>query len=205
MDGSRRLLSCCAALMAACWRCASRCDASGGEGAAGTCRAFIPEHRLRLTQAPSGAPGAAAPAGRPAAVPGGADLMTNLSDREFLRRLETGVSNLPRRQRDIFLAHRVHGLDYEEIGRRTGLTRARSSGRWRRRSPGSTARCAAAPAAGGTDGGELLGRKAVEGSATAAGGSILRPLRFRASAAPAAAGTFAAPAGAWARSAARRH
>jgi RNA polymerase sigma factor (sigma-70 family) len=43
-------------------------------------------------------------------------------DPDLIRRLETAVSNLLRLQRDIFLAHRVHDLDYREIGRRTGLT-----------------------------------------------------------------------------------
>jgi RNA polymerase sigma factor (sigma-70 family) len=43
-------------------------------------------------------------------------------DPELIRRLEAAISNLPRLQRDIFLAHRVHDLDYREIGRRTGLT-----------------------------------------------------------------------------------
>jgi RNA polymerase sigma-70 factor (ECF subfamily) len=30
--------------------------------------------------------------------------------------------NLPKLQREIFAAHRVHDLSYEEIGRRTGLS-----------------------------------------------------------------------------------
>ena len=48
--------------------------------------------------------------------------MSREHDPELIRRLEAAVSNLPRLQRDIFLAHRVHDLDYREIGRRTGLT-----------------------------------------------------------------------------------
>jgi len=30
--------------------------------------------------------------------------------------------NMPSKQREIFLAHHVHGLSYAEIGRRTGLS-----------------------------------------------------------------------------------
>ena len=48
--------------------------------------------------------------------------MSGAHDPELIRRLEAAISNLPRLQRDIFLAHRVHDLDYREIGRRTGLT-----------------------------------------------------------------------------------
>jgi RNA polymerase sigma-70 factor (ECF subfamily) len=48
--------------------------------------------------------------------------MSGTPDLELLRRLERAILNLPKLQRDIFLAHRVHGLSYEEIGRRTRLS-----------------------------------------------------------------------------------
>jgi DNA-directed RNA polymerase specialized sigma24 family protein len=43
-------------------------------------------------------------------------------DPEFLKRLEDAVERLPRRTREIFLAHRVHDLSYSEIASRTGLS-----------------------------------------------------------------------------------
>jgi RNA polymerase sigma-70 factor (ECF subfamily) len=48
--------------------------------------------------------------------------MSDNPDPELLRRLEQAVQKLPKLQRDIFLAHRLHDLSYEEIGRRTGLS-----------------------------------------------------------------------------------
>ena len=39
-----------------------------------------------------------------------------------LRRLEDAILSLPGRQRDIFLAHRVHGMSCGDIADRTGLT-----------------------------------------------------------------------------------
>jgi len=48
--------------------------------------------------------------------------MPRAPDPDLLRRLEQAVSNLPRIQREIFLAHRLDGLSYDEIARRTGLT-----------------------------------------------------------------------------------
>lgn len=39
-----------------------------------------------------------------------------------VRRLEEAVAAMPRRQREIFRAHRLDGLSYAEIARRTGLT-----------------------------------------------------------------------------------
>jgi RNA polymerase sigma factor (sigma-70 family) len=45
------------------------------------------------------------------------------SDRqELLARMEAIVRRMPRRTREIFVAHRVHDFPYEEIARRTGLT-----------------------------------------------------------------------------------
>jgi RNA polymerase sigma-70 factor (ECF subfamily) len=38
------------------------------------------------------------------------------------RRIEAAIARLPRRQREIFLAHRLHGMTYVEISHRTGLT-----------------------------------------------------------------------------------
>ncbi len=48
--------------------------------------------------------------------------MSDRPDPELLRRMEVAIMNMPKRQRDIFIAHRVHGMSYAEIGRRTGLT-----------------------------------------------------------------------------------
>jgi RNA polymerase sigma-70 factor (ECF subfamily) len=43
-------------------------------------------------------------------------------DAELLRRLEDAVASIPRKQREIFLAHRVDGMSYAEIARRSGLS-----------------------------------------------------------------------------------
>jgi len=48
--------------------------------------------------------------------------MSDTPDPDLLRRLEEAVSNLPRLQREIFMAHRLDNMSYGEIGRRTGLT-----------------------------------------------------------------------------------
>jgi RNA polymerase sigma-70 factor (ECF subfamily) len=48
--------------------------------------------------------------------------MSAKPDAELQRRMEAAVMNMPKRQRDIFIAHRVHGMSYAEISRRTGLT-----------------------------------------------------------------------------------
>jgi RNA polymerase sigma-70 factor (ECF subfamily) len=48
--------------------------------------------------------------------------MSDEVDPEQIRRLETAVSRLPHKQRQIFLAHRLDALSYDEIARRTGLT-----------------------------------------------------------------------------------
>lgn len=48
--------------------------------------------------------------------------MSDTPDPELLRRIERAMLNLPKLQREIFAAHRVHDLSYEEIGRRTGLS-----------------------------------------------------------------------------------
>ncbi|HZF43674.1 MAG TPA: sigma-70 region 4 domain-containing protein [Sphingomonadaceae bacterium] len=46
-------------------------------------------------------------------------------DDEALRRLRRAVSRLPKLQREVFLAHRLDGLSYEQIARRTGLKASR--------------------------------------------------------------------------------
>lgn len=50
------------------------------------------------------------------------DQIAILESRDTLRRLEAAVGKLKPRTREIFLAHRVHGLTYAEIAERTGLT-----------------------------------------------------------------------------------
>lgn len=48
--------------------------------------------------------------------------MPDPADPDFLLRLEKAVAGLPRREREIFLAHRLDGMSYEEIAERTGLS-----------------------------------------------------------------------------------
>lgn len=48
--------------------------------------------------------------------------MTDTPDPDVLRRLEQAVRNLPRHQREIFLARRLDEMPYGEIANRTGLT-----------------------------------------------------------------------------------
>jgi RNA polymerase sigma-70 factor (ECF subfamily) len=48
--------------------------------------------------------------------------MSDTPDPDPLRRMETAIMNIPKRQRDIFLAHCVHGMSYGEIAARAGLT-----------------------------------------------------------------------------------
>lgn len=48
--------------------------------------------------------------------------MSDEVDSELLRRLEEAVDAMPRKQRAIFLAHRLDDMSYEEIADRTGLT-----------------------------------------------------------------------------------
>lgn len=48
--------------------------------------------------------------------------MSDNHDPDLIRRLEAAILNMPKRQRDIFLAHRVHGMSYGEIADRTGLS-----------------------------------------------------------------------------------
>jgi len=48
--------------------------------------------------------------------------MSHTYDHEKLRRLEHAVRNLPKLQREVFLAHRLGGLSYGEIAYLTGLS-----------------------------------------------------------------------------------
>lgn len=41
---------------------------------------------------------------------------------ELVERIEAIVRRMPRLTREIFLAHRLRGMPYDEIARRTGLT-----------------------------------------------------------------------------------
>ncbi|HYJ52580.1 MAG TPA: sigma-70 family RNA polymerase sigma factor [Allosphingosinicella sp.] len=52
----------------------------------------------------------------------GADPHKLLESRDMLARLETAMMRLKPRTREIFMAHRVEGLSYAEIARRTGLS-----------------------------------------------------------------------------------
>jgi RNA polymerase sigma-70 factor (ECF subfamily) len=45
-----------------------------------------------------------------------------LDDAEVLRRLERAMRTVPRRTREVFLAHRLNDMSYAEIGQRTGLS-----------------------------------------------------------------------------------
>jgi RNA polymerase sigma-70 factor (ECF subfamily) len=48
--------------------------------------------------------------------------MSDNVDADLLRRLEEAVAAMPRKQREIFLAHRLDDMSYAEIASRTGLT-----------------------------------------------------------------------------------
>lgn len=48
--------------------------------------------------------------------------MSNEHDPDLLRRLEAAVAAMPRKQREIFLAHRLDDMSYAEIAARTGLS-----------------------------------------------------------------------------------
>ena len=48
--------------------------------------------------------------------------MSDSADPELLQRMEQAILKLPPKTRDIFIAHRVHGLSYGEIAARTGLS-----------------------------------------------------------------------------------
>jgi RNA polymerase sigma factor (sigma-70 family) len=48
--------------------------------------------------------------------------MSDTHDPDHLRPLEEAMLNIPKLQREIFMAHRLDNMPYDEIGRRTGLT-----------------------------------------------------------------------------------
>ena len=48
--------------------------------------------------------------------------MSDTPDPDFLRRIEEAILNIPKLQREIFMAHRLDDMPYQEIARRTGLT-----------------------------------------------------------------------------------
>ncbi|HEX8240516.1 MAG TPA: sigma-70 region 4 domain-containing protein [Allosphingosinicella sp.] len=48
--------------------------------------------------------------------------MSDTHDPDLLRRVEEAMLNIPKLQREIFMAHRLDNMSYEEIARRTGLT-----------------------------------------------------------------------------------
>jgi RNA polymerase sigma-70 factor (ECF subfamily) len=48
--------------------------------------------------------------------------VTHVDKAELLRRLERAMTRLPPTTRNIFLAHRLDGLSYQEIAERTGLS-----------------------------------------------------------------------------------
>lgn len=52
----------------------------------------------------------------------GPDQQHLLETRDMLRRLEAAMLKLKPRAREIFMAHRLHGLSYGEIAERTGLS-----------------------------------------------------------------------------------
>lgn len=48
--------------------------------------------------------------------------MSDTPSPDRLRRLEEAMLNIPKLQREIFMAHRLDNMPYDEISRRTGLT-----------------------------------------------------------------------------------
>ena len=48
--------------------------------------------------------------------------MSDTPDPDFLRRIEEAMLNIPKLQREIFMAHRLDNMSYGEIARRTDLT-----------------------------------------------------------------------------------
>lgn len=51
------------------------------------------------------------------------DLLDTLEARDMINRVQAALMQLRPKTRDIFLAHRVDGLSYDEIGKRMGLRR----------------------------------------------------------------------------------
>jgi len=48
--------------------------------------------------------------------------MSDTPDPDLLRRMKEAMLNIPKLQREIFMAHRLDNMPYGEIARRTGLT-----------------------------------------------------------------------------------
>jgi RNA polymerase sigma-70 factor (ECF subfamily) len=48
--------------------------------------------------------------------------MSDDRNADLLRRLEAAVAAMPRKQREIFLVHRLDAMSYAEIASRTGLS-----------------------------------------------------------------------------------
>lgn len=48
--------------------------------------------------------------------------MSDNHDADLLHRLEDAAAAMPRKQREIFLAHRLDDMSYAEISHRTGLS-----------------------------------------------------------------------------------
>jgi RNA polymerase sigma-70 factor (ECF subfamily) len=48
--------------------------------------------------------------------------MSDNHEAKLRRKYERAFAAMPRKQREIFLAHRLDGLSYSEIAERTGLT-----------------------------------------------------------------------------------
>ena len=48
--------------------------------------------------------------------------MSDTPNPDLLRRLENAMRAMPKLQREIFMAHRLDDMPYDEIARRTGLT-----------------------------------------------------------------------------------
>jgi RNA polymerase sigma-70 factor (ECF subfamily) len=48
--------------------------------------------------------------------------MSDTPDPDLLRRMEESMLNIPKLQREIFMAHRLDDMSYVEIAERTGLT-----------------------------------------------------------------------------------
>ena len=44
------------------------------------------------------------------------------AQQELIKRMEATIARMPRLTREVFVANRIDGLRYEDIGRRTGLT-----------------------------------------------------------------------------------
>jgi RNA polymerase sigma factor (sigma-70 family) len=48
--------------------------------------------------------------------------MSDTPDPDLLRRMEDAMRAMPKMQREIFMAHRLDDMSYDEIARRTGLS-----------------------------------------------------------------------------------